>query len=72
MNTMNVMIAHVKTFALNHYDTNGWDLIVETYSDEEIAEAIGDARTWLQAIRNVRDHIAPMADYRADIQAEAF
>ena len=66
------LIAAVKAHAIAHYEENGWDIVVECYDDAQIAEIIGGCRTAKGAIRAVKQHIAPVAGYRADIQAEAF
>lgn len=66
------LIAAVKAHAIEHYEIEGWDYVVECYSDEEIAEIIKTARTPAGAIKMMRAQVKPRADYRADIQAEAF
>jgi hypothetical protein len=62
----------VKAFALANYEIDGWDIVIECYSDTEILEIIKNCRTENGAIKMVRAHIKPRADYRAEIQAEAF
>jgi len=64
--------AAVKDYALAHYETDGWDYVVECYSDAEIADVIKTARTAAGAIKMMRAQVKPRADYRADIQAERF
>jgi DNA-binding LytR/AlgR family response regulator len=66
------MIDAVKAYALSHYETDGWDIVIECYSDDDIAAIIKTARTPAGAIRMVRAEVKPRADYRADIQSEAF
>lgn len=62
------MIAAVKAHALEHYEQNGWDTVVECWADDEIAEVIKDCETNDEAI----EEIAPFAAYREDIQGYAF
>jgi hypothetical protein len=62
----------VKAHAIANYETDGWDYVVECYEDEKIAEIIKTAHTEKDAIALMRAHVKPRADYRADIQAEAF
>lgn len=38
------LVQGVKEYAQAHYD-DGWDVVVETYTDEELVETIGRART---------------------------
>jgi hypothetical protein len=65
-------LAAIKAHALANYEKDGWDYIVECYDDAQIVEIIKTARTINGAIKMVRARIKPRADYRADIQAEAF
>ena len=66
-------IAAVKQYALTHYaDGKGWDYVVEAWSDEDIAGAIGAAKTLKGSIWNVGRAVRILADYEADIKAEAF
>jgi len=69
---MNDFTAAVKDYALAHYETDGWDYVVECYSDAEIADVIKTARTAAGAVKMMRAQVKPRADYRADIQAERF
>jgi len=70
--TTNQFVDAVKTHALKNYETDGWDYVVECYSDSDIAEIIKTARTAGDAINMVLAEVKPRADYRAEIQAEAF
>lgn len=63
---------YVKTYAGNNYD-NGWDIIVETYSDEELAAEIAKAqdRTVAGVIEHFRMIVDVVTDHRADRQPVA-
>ena len=52
--SMDELVRAVKDYAINHYDQDGWDWIVEAHTDQEIAELIGTAQTVKRAIQNVR------------------
>ena len=65
-------VTAIKAHALANYETDGWDYVVETYEDAEIIEVIKNCRTEKGAIKMMRAHLKPRADYRAEIQAEAF
>ena len=69
---MNDFTAAVKQHALANYEKDGWDYVVECYSDAELADIIKNCRTEKGAIKTMRAHIKPRADYRAEIQSEAF
>ena len=62
----------VKAHALAHYEDDGWDIMVETMTDDEIAAMLGDVRTAGAAITKAARELQPLADYRADIRAEIF
>lgn len=66
------LTAAVKAYAIAHYETDGWDYVVECYSDADISDIIKTARTPAGAIKKMRAAIKPRADYRDDIQGEAF
>ena len=69
---MQDLVNAVKAHALANYEQDGWDYVIECYSDADIAEIIKTARTPAGAIRMVRAAIKPAADYRSEIQNEAF
>ena len=62
----------VKAHANTNYERDGWDYVTECYSDADILEIIKTARSAKGAIKMVRAEIKPRADYRAEIQSEAF
>ena len=66
------LITAVRQHAEKNYARDGWDYVVECYSDEEIADIIKTARTPAGAIKMVRAHIKPRAEYRDEIRAEIF
>lgn len=71
MATKEEMVAAVKDHAMRNYE-NGWDTVVECYTDEEIAEKIGKARTTKGAIRKVAEGVGIYNRYAAEIRATAF
>jgi len=68
---MNDITTAVKDYALAHYATDGWDYVVECYSDAEIADVIKTARTAAGAIKMMRAQVKPRADYRKEIASTA-
>lgn len=66
-----LMLVVVLNYCYRNYE-NGWcDLVVETTTNDELREIIGDARTERAAILRVRKHFKDYADYRSEIQATA-
>lgn len=70
-------VTAVKAYALAHYEEGGWDVIVECWDDQQIADAIlnaiGPIRTVEQAIAHFRDGVVAIyADQQADARNSAF
>ena len=66
------LVEAVKAHALAHYNDGGWDVIVECYTDAEIADQIGGARTVKGALAKFRDGVSIWADRQADAINSAF
>ncbi len=60
-------IVAVLAHATENYDTDGWDIVVEAMTAEEIYWIIYKARSSKGAIQRMADHVAPMAAHRDDI-----
>jgi len=61
------LVEAVKAHALEHYEDGGWDVVVECWDDEQIAECIGRART----VKGAIEKFAPIVDVWSDRQADA-
>ena len=70
--TKQELVEAVKAHALEHYQDGGWDVIVECYTDEEIAAEIGKARTVKGALAKFKDSVSIWADREADAINSAF
>ena len=66
------LVEAVKAFALAHYEDGGWDVIVECWTDEDIADRIGRARTPGGAIAKFKGVVSVWADRQADAINSAF
>lgn len=68
------LIKAVKRHAISNYNTDGWDVVVECYTDEELGAiiTIGNCSTEEQAIAAVLADVKPYADFRDEIRAERF
>lgn len=51
---MNELIAAVRAHANANYERDGWDFLAECWGDEDIGQAIGDAKTPKAAIAACR------------------
>lgn len=68
---MTYSIKAIRAHAEANYNKDGWDFLVECWSDEDIAEAAGSARTDKGAIAKVKAALAPLAERRDEVRAEA-
>ena len=65
------LVAAVKAHAKKNYERGGWDIVVECYSEADIARVMGEAKTVKEAIRNVKE-ICGIHDERRMAMAEDF
>jgi hypothetical protein len=65
---MQALVEGVKKHAIKHYEDGGWDYVVETMDDEDIADLIGFARNITEAIRNVGNEVHLLHERREDIR----
>lgn len=72
MATKKEMVEAVKAHALVHYETGGWDYLVECYEDSEVAELIEGASTIADAIKLAAEVMETLDDRRRDIEATAW
>jgi hypothetical protein len=63
------MVDAVKKHALANYEQGGWDIVVECWTDDQIDEEIGLARSNATAIKRVGAAVGAVDSYRADIIA---
>lgn len=72
MPTKNELIDAVTSYAEEHYNTGGWDVVVEAYTEEEIWEQIAHCKTVKEAIAVMRKIAKDHKSYGEDICSEAF
>jgi hypothetical protein len=66
------MVEAVKAHALEHYEDGGWDVVVECWDDEQIAEQIAGATTVAEAVAAFAGVVSVWADQQADARNSAF
>lgn len=66
-----MLINGVRAHAQAHYE-QGWEIVVEATTDEELLEHVGEATTIEQAIANVRRFVEIHNEHAAGIRATAF
>jgi hypothetical protein len=72
--TTETLVSFIKAHALAHYEDGGWDVVVECYSDDEIAQVLmaNSAGTESQALRSFSSVVSLYADRQADARNSAF
>lgn len=67
-----VHIDAVKAFATRNYEVGGWDYVVETMDDHEIATEIEGAKDACEAVMKMAKLVKLLNDRRQDVRAEIF
>ena len=70
--TVEELVAAVKQYAVDNYNKDGWDFVVECWPDDEIAIEIEGCRTDAGAIKRMKAAVKPLAERRAEVRAEIF
>ncbi len=65
-------VKQVREHALQNYNQDGWDFLVECWEDSDIAEHIGDANDLATAIRRCRKVTRALDDNRREIMSTAW
>jgi len=66
------LVEAVKAHAIDNYEKDGWDIVVECWADDKIEEIVGRCRTIDGAIRKMRKEVKPVASYRDEIRSTAW
>ena len=60
----------LREHALTHYNEDGWDILVECFTDEYINELIAKANNYEEAVILVSNMVSVMDGFRKDQLAE--
>lgn len=66
------LIPAVRQYALDHYNQDGWDYLVECWEDSDIADAIAGATTLEQAIAKCHRGVSLLDERRREVTNEIF
>lgn len=66
------LVQQIKAHAALNYNEGGWDVLVECYTDAEIATLIEGASTFEEAVAACEDVVDIYADREADAENSAF
>lgn len=64
-----MLVKAVRAHAEKNYNRDGWDFLVECWSDEEILEAIAGCTSAEDAIGAVARIVGALEDHRREIQS---
>ena len=59
------VIAHAR----DNYDRDGWDYVIEAYTEKEIWEAIAGSKDSVEAVRKMRKVTRLLAERRSEIES---
>lgn len=68
----NEIVKALRSYALKHYEEDGWDYVVETYDDEELLKKIEGATSLAEAIAKIAPYLKRLDSRRKDIEATRF
>jgi hypothetical protein len=60
----------VRAHALKNYGKDGWDILVECWTDDDILKAMDKAVTLREAIKNIGEILAVADSRRKDVESE--
>ena len=69
---MEKMIAAVRAHAIQQYTEGGWDYVVESWTDADIAEEIFDCLSVAEAIDIVGQTVQVLDDRRREVRSLAW
>ena len=65
-------VKQVREHALQNYNQDGWDFLVECWEDSDIAEYVGDTQDLEEAINRCRRVVMALDEQRREIRATAW
>ena len=67
-----MLVNQLKSHAVDNYTSNGWDIMIETMSDEDIQDIISGCADLNSAIEVMADYLQPIHEHREEIIATAY
>ena len=64
---MKTWAERLRQHATVHYTEDGWDILVECWTDEYINEIIGRAKTYEEAVITVSDVLSTIDVFRQEV-----
>lgn len=66
------LVKAVRAYAEAHYESDGWDFLVECWDDSDIQETISGAETAEEAVALCARVVGILDERRAEVRAEIF
>lgn len=66
--TREELIRAIKEYALDNYNKDGWDFVVECWEDKDIDEAIGKVQTLKEALRRIKRTTKLLDERRREVE----
>lgn len=63
------LIQRIRDHALIHYNEDGWDILVESWTDADILTYVDEKDSFETAIIKLSDCLCILNDYRREIQS---
>lgn len=63
------LIQRIRDHALIHYNEDGWDILVESWTDANILTYVDEKDSFETAIVTLSDCLSILNDYRREIQS---
>lgn len=63
------LITRIRDHATTHYNEDGWDILVECWTDNDILDTIGNTNCFETAIITLSDTLSLIDGYRQEIQS---
>ena len=64
----NMYLKQISEYALDHYNEDGWDFVVECWSDVDIVYSTRYAKNFDEAVELILQEIKPVDSHRKEIQ----
>jgi len=65
---MKTWTERIRQHALTHYTEDGWDILVECWTDEHIAEYLDRCGSYTEAVMRISNVLYMLDGYRREIQ----
>lgn len=65
-------IDRIRKHAMTHYTEDGWDILIECWTDQYIEEHYRSCATYEEAVIAISNVLVTMDGWRSEVQSEVF